>query len=500
MQLCATSYGSSGKRTALRCEERSIVAVIDVRTLIEGKGACSGGAAELNDIFSIIFGARVILVGFGIRGDIVQLLSSTWVRQDALPALRLPFTIARTIDLQEAVVLGATCALSLRKQAEENENERGKKKGKKGGGEKISLVRLVAKVLHRRMSKEEQVSNWQRRPLSPLQLSYAALDAEVLVRIIDALLIGASPDASCEKLRSACFPLVVEACTIALSTTCVFSSMVSLGLPHSPSTPFLALGREELDDSRGAEDVAGEAEAENALEAAVALALGCAAASSGKVNEVRLCKTLGLVATLSWSCTEACALHAAGRSEQRSVACVLDISQRLALEQVSHHVRARALSELCDVAEASRPSTGTKAGAKQPPSGGGDDSCSGCGCARDVEVRSRMVSRRELVQLFGYRPGGLGPCGLRNLKTMVVIDTSLLESTLLLGAGESDLVFAATAHDLVACGLARVASIAVNAKEGGGGGGEKVEGKERKSRRVRAVPVPVLIPPGGGRE
>ena len=134
MQLCATSYGSSGKRTALRCEERSIVAVIDVRTLIEGKGACSGGAAELNDIFSIIFGARVILVGFGIRGDIVQLLSSTWVRQDALPALRLPFTIARTIDLQEAVVLGATCALSLRKQAEENENERGKKKGKKGGG------------------------------------------------------------------------------------------------------------------------------------------------------------------------------------------------------------------------------------------------------------------------------------------------------------------------------------------------------------------------------
>lgn len=52
----------------------------------------------------------------------------------------------------------------------------------------IGLTKLVAAVLGRRMEKAQQMSPWQRRPLSMAQQQYAALDAHVLLLIADRLL------------------------------------------------------------------------------------------------------------------------------------------------------------------------------------------------------------------------------------------------------------------------------------------------------------------------
>ena len=52
-------------------------------------------------------------------------------------------------------------------------------------GGKGSLTKLSGVTLGRTLDKTEQCSNWDRRPLKPSQLAYAALDAEVLVRIFE---------------------------------------------------------------------------------------------------------------------------------------------------------------------------------------------------------------------------------------------------------------------------------------------------------------------------
>jgi ribonuclease D len=49
------------------------------------------------------------------------------------------------------------------------------------GGHSLSVV--CARELGKPLDKTEQTSNWQKRPLSPSQIAYAALDAEVLLRL-----------------------------------------------------------------------------------------------------------------------------------------------------------------------------------------------------------------------------------------------------------------------------------------------------------------------------
>lgn len=52
-------------------------------------------------------------------------------------------------------------------------------RGKQPGGH--SLAAVCRRELDKVLDKGQQVSDWTRRPLSPEQLSYAALDVEVLV-------------------------------------------------------------------------------------------------------------------------------------------------------------------------------------------------------------------------------------------------------------------------------------------------------------------------------
>jgi hypothetical protein len=53
--------------------------------------------------------------------------------------------------------------------------------------QKISLSKVCEVLLNAKMDKSETVSNWLKRPLSALQIEYAALDAEVLFSIYDSI-------------------------------------------------------------------------------------------------------------------------------------------------------------------------------------------------------------------------------------------------------------------------------------------------------------------------
>ncbi|CAH0482499.1 unnamed protein product [Peronospora belbahrii] len=58
-----------------------------------------------------------------------------------------------------------------------------------GAHNPLSLQKLVFFYLHRKLAKTQQVSNWERRPLSFGQLHYAAADALVLLHLYDELLL-----------------------------------------------------------------------------------------------------------------------------------------------------------------------------------------------------------------------------------------------------------------------------------------------------------------------
>ncbi|RLN88740.1 hypothetical protein BBJ28_00019194 [Nothophytophthora sp. Chile5] len=58
-----------------------------------------------------------------------------------------------------------------------------------GGHNPLSLQKLVFFYLHRKLTKTQQTSNWERRPLAASQLHYAAADALVLIHLYDEILL-----------------------------------------------------------------------------------------------------------------------------------------------------------------------------------------------------------------------------------------------------------------------------------------------------------------------
>jgi hypothetical protein len=72
-------------------------------------------------------------------------------------------------------------------------------------GADIGLSRLADAVLGKAIDKAMQVSDWERRPLSPQQLRYAAVDAHAALQILQELGTLCPAYASVEGLRPHCF-------------------------------------------------------------------------------------------------------------------------------------------------------------------------------------------------------------------------------------------------------------------------------------------------------
>ena len=54
----------------------------------------------------------------------------------------------------------------------------------------ISLKRMVNQYLHRKMSKDQQCTNWNARPLSKKQMEYAIKDVAAIMEIYEKLILG----------------------------------------------------------------------------------------------------------------------------------------------------------------------------------------------------------------------------------------------------------------------------------------------------------------------
>jgi len=75
----------------------------------------------------------------------------------------------------------AACGLSLAGVVDTLQWSRRLRGRSIAGGHSLSVV--CARELGKPLDKREQTSNWKRRPLSPSQIAYAALDAEVLLQL-----------------------------------------------------------------------------------------------------------------------------------------------------------------------------------------------------------------------------------------------------------------------------------------------------------------------------
>ena len=116
---------------------------------------------KFNSIITALYtNPRVVIIGMGVHQDLKRLAwSYPWLQ-----------------GLQR--IEGVMDVSALAKLAYPDVSKR----------EMEGLSKLSSRILGLTVSKEEQVSDWGSRPLSPNQIRYAAIDALVQVRIVDAIL------------------------------------------------------------------------------------------------------------------------------------------------------------------------------------------------------------------------------------------------------------------------------------------------------------------------
>lgn len=147
---------------------RDVVFLVDIVALRDVDGA--GGQRAAQALVEYVFGnGRLLKLGYGMREDLQVVARS-------LPGLeQLAQVVCRFLDL--SVVMPNI--QSVHPTFVRAHREHGAARSAKG------LSELVRHCLGRPLDKREQFSDWERRPLRPTQLAYAALDAYCLVEVYD---------------------------------------------------------------------------------------------------------------------------------------------------------------------------------------------------------------------------------------------------------------------------------------------------------------------------
>ena len=325
----------------------------------------------------------VVVVGFGLDGDVKRCCE--WHP-------RLPRRWRRVIDLQRLarparlLASGRTCA-------------------------EIGLGALALKVLNVALDKGPQTSDWSVRPLSAAQCAYAALDAHILLPLMDAMLArlalpscadagdagaGTAPSSLVDTMHSHVRALEVNvdgarhsasACAMVLErgTERVRRALLSAGLDRAAESISV---RDGVTDAANQENTA--------------------------ASEALVVKTLALVT-----------------NRGDLVLCVLPLQRRLRVERCAHAIGVRR-SDLS------------------------------------------MVRTDDLIDVVGFPRGAIGPFGARRAAT-VLIDEALLSGdsssecahgiggakrVLLCGAGEIGAQFSVTVSELLAQRNTRAADFA----------------------------------------
>jgi len=146
--------GVESKASILQIASRDHIMIFDLLWIAEG-GHDQESASRL--IANLWSDSNIIKTGFDFKNDLRMLTRSH-------PGLGCFDQMLNFIDVQE-------CARYCNWVS---------------GDSSVSLSNVCQAVLGKALDKREQMSDWERRPLSPEQVRYAALDAHALVSILDA--------------------------------------------------------------------------------------------------------------------------------------------------------------------------------------------------------------------------------------------------------------------------------------------------------------------------